>query len=251
MGLSHSPRIVTDGLVFCVDAANPRSYPGAGTTLSDLSHNPTNLTLYNGLSYSDEGNGSLLFDGTDDYASGSINNTTTTFPSVSGGFTISFWLNQVTELRDPFIFRLVDTGGNTIFNVSTRPEPAGYVGCRSENTVGGVLFQSEGGPGSSWPVGEWYHCTFVYRGTTSANDLDWYFNGVETLAFGWNYRYRFHMTSPTYRTNDGGPITMGYNPNGNPTDWLNSYIANLQLYNRTLTDDETKQNYNATRWRFQ
>ena len=36
MGLTHSPRIVTDGLVFCVDAANARSYPGTGTTLTDL-----------------------------------------------------------------------------------------------------------------------------------------------------------------------------------------------------------------------
>ena len=83
MGTSYNPRIVTNGLVLCLDAANKRSYPGAGTTWTDLSHNPTNLTLYNGLSYSDEGNGSLLFDGTDDYASGSINNTTTTLPSGS------------------------------------------------------------------------------------------------------------------------------------------------------------------------
>ena len=35
MGLTHSPRIVTDGLVFCVDPANARSYPGTGTTLTD------------------------------------------------------------------------------------------------------------------------------------------------------------------------------------------------------------------------
>ena len=59
------------------------------------------------------------------------------------------------------------------------------------------------------------------------------------------------MTSPTYLTNDGGPITMGYNPNGNPNDWLNSYIANLQIYNRTLTDDEIRQNYLATKGRYQ
>ena len=37
MGLSHSPRIVTDGLVFCVDAGDKMSYPGAGTTWTDLS----------------------------------------------------------------------------------------------------------------------------------------------------------------------------------------------------------------------
>jgi hypothetical protein len=28
MGLGHSPRILTDGLIFYLDAANPRSYAG-------------------------------------------------------------------------------------------------------------------------------------------------------------------------------------------------------------------------------
>ena len=41
MGTSYSPNIVKDGLVFQVDAANPRSYPGSGTTYSNLK----NLTL--------------------------------------------------------------------------------------------------------------------------------------------------------------------------------------------------------------
>ena len=47
MGLSHSPRIVTDGLVLCLDAANKRSYPGAGTTWTDLTANKNNGTLTN------------------------------------------------------------------------------------------------------------------------------------------------------------------------------------------------------------
>ena len=47
MGLSHSPRIVTDGLVLCLDAANKRSYPGAGTTWTDLSSSKANGTLVN------------------------------------------------------------------------------------------------------------------------------------------------------------------------------------------------------------
>jgi len=36
MSLNHSPSIVTDGLVLCLDAANQRSYPKSGTTWSDL-----------------------------------------------------------------------------------------------------------------------------------------------------------------------------------------------------------------------
>ena len=37
MALTHSPRIVTDNLILCVDAANPKSYSGSGTTWKDLS----------------------------------------------------------------------------------------------------------------------------------------------------------------------------------------------------------------------
>lgn len=35
MSLAHSPRIITDGLVFCVDAADKKSYIGSGSTWTD------------------------------------------------------------------------------------------------------------------------------------------------------------------------------------------------------------------------
>ena len=67
MGLSHSPRIVTNGLVLCVDAANPRSYPGAGTAWTDLSKQGNNGTLTNGPTFDSANGGSILLDGSDDY----------------------------------------------------------------------------------------------------------------------------------------------------------------------------------------
>ena len=36
MAINAGPKIVEDGLVFCVDAANRRSYPRAGTVWTDL-----------------------------------------------------------------------------------------------------------------------------------------------------------------------------------------------------------------------
>jgi hypothetical protein len=39
MGLGHSPRINSDGLIFYIDAANTRCYAGTGFTISDLSAN--------------------------------------------------------------------------------------------------------------------------------------------------------------------------------------------------------------------
>jgi hypothetical protein len=41
MGISYNPRIITDGLVLCLDAANRKSYPGSGTTWFDLSGIPS------------------------------------------------------------------------------------------------------------------------------------------------------------------------------------------------------------------
>jgi len=59
--------IVTDGLVFAVDAANYESYPGSGTTWSDLSGNGNDGTLINGPTFDSENAGGLTFDMTNDY----------------------------------------------------------------------------------------------------------------------------------------------------------------------------------------
>lgn len=70
MSLGHGASIVRDGLVLHLDAANPKSYPGSGTTWYDLSGNSNHFTLINSPAFS----GSYFgFDGVDDYAR-SINN---------------------------------------------------------------------------------------------------------------------------------------------------------------------------------
>jgi hypothetical protein len=67
MSLSHSPLIVRDGLVLCLDAANPRSYPKSGTTWSDLA-GANNGTLTNMTdNFNQDDKGSLSFDGSNEY----------------------------------------------------------------------------------------------------------------------------------------------------------------------------------------
>ena len=68
MALSHSPSIITDSLILCLDAANTKSYPGSGTVWTDLSGNGNNVTLTNGPTYSSVDGRSIVFDGTNDYA---------------------------------------------------------------------------------------------------------------------------------------------------------------------------------------
>jgi hypothetical protein len=59
--------IVQSGLVLNLDAGVSSSYPGSGTTWTDLSGNGNTGTLTNGPTYNSANGGSLVFDGVDDY----------------------------------------------------------------------------------------------------------------------------------------------------------------------------------------
>jgi hypothetical protein len=69
MAFNYSPKIITDGLVLYLDAANTRSYPTNGTIWSDLSRNNNNGTLINGPTFNSANGGSIVFDGVDDRVS--------------------------------------------------------------------------------------------------------------------------------------------------------------------------------------
>jgi len=66
MGFYRGPNIVTDGLVFAVDAGSERSYPGSGTTTTNII-NGASGTLTNGVGYVSNNGGAFDFDGTDDF----------------------------------------------------------------------------------------------------------------------------------------------------------------------------------------
>ena len=66
MGTVYNTNVVTDGLVACWDAGNRKSYPGAGTTWTDVAGG-NNGTVENDASFDSDNMGSLDFDGTDAY----------------------------------------------------------------------------------------------------------------------------------------------------------------------------------------
>jgi hypothetical protein len=67
MTIGYGPRLVTDNLVLCLDAADRNSYLGSGTTWTNLISGGSNGTLLNGVGYSSSNGGSLVFDGINDY----------------------------------------------------------------------------------------------------------------------------------------------------------------------------------------
>ena len=101
MGVTYNPKIVTDGLVLALDAANVKSYPGSGTTWTDMSGNGNNVTLTNGPTFSSDNGGSIVFDGVNDTA-------TLSNPSTLSNYTLSLWINIISYSGERQLFSRVD-----------------------------------------------------------------------------------------------------------------------------------------------
>jgi hypothetical protein len=121
MAFHYSPKLVTDGLVLALDAANPKSYPGTGTTWYDLSGNGDNFTLDgSGITHNSEGYFTLADGGA------SKNGTITTATSC----TLVFWL-KTTDTQALFWATNGGSGsylgayrsGNKFYNSSTYGTP--------------------------------------------------------------------------------------------------------------------------------
>lgn len=102
MGLFHSPKVITDSLILCVDAGNIKSYPGTGTTISDITGNLNNGTLINGTNYLNESGGVINFDGTDDHIS---------FPNFNYNFSNGFTYFSFVKIDSMKVWaRFIDFG---------------------------------------------------------------------------------------------------------------------------------------------
>jgi len=233
MGISYNPRIVTDGLVLALDAANPKSYPGSGTTWTDISGRSNTGTLTNGPTYSAANGGSIVFDGVDDYASIS-NNSLLSFGTNS--FTINLWIRRITTNSfNPIIttYNNYSSGYSTYF----------YAGIYNASNVyeTGFTILTSGGNHittlNSIPItnNEWINVSV----TRSGDNITLYRNGS------------FYSTASS-QGNDwsgtGRPTLMG----GGVTSAtpLNGNIAQVSIYNRALSAAEVSQNFNALRSRF-
>jgi hypothetical protein len=212
MSLAHSPSLVLPGLVLCLDAANPKSYPGSGTIWTDLSGNGNNGTLVNGVGYSGSNLGSLSFDGVDDY----INAGT---PSISvGKITVNAWM-RITS--GSLLQHIVDSASNS-WHLAILNDNGPYF------WNGSTYHQSA----PALTVGQWYMLTGV-QGTT----LDIYINGVLGQSIA---------TNANVTTNN---VNLGrYQSASRP---FVGNIAQVSIYNRALSAQEIQQNFNALRSRFQ
>jgi hypothetical protein len=217
MGLGHSPSIVRDGLVLYLDAANPKSYPGSGTSVTDLSFLGNGGTLVNGTTYSSAEGGSFVFDGVNDAIN--CNN-----PGLPQTFTVSSWVkctnvaasNNIVSKNGPYFMRIVNSVVR--FNVLT--------------SIGSWLFQN----GTTTLINNvWYNLVMVYDGV--------FFKGY----------INSNIEFSTVKTGDiqsNSALYIGYTPAGGEQAGFNGNIAQVSIYHRALTVEEIKQNFNATRGRY-
>jgi hypothetical protein len=230
MSFNHSPKIVTDGLVLCLDAKDLKSYSGSGTTWNDRSGNGNNGTLVNGVSAI---GGSMVFDGTNKYVSIANNNTL----QIIGDQTIEYFYTPTNIGARRNVYNKAYAGEGTITH-----EPNGnlnyYYGTHGGN---GAPYQGFGTAGT--PVAltnNTYHIVLVrdlIQRREGNKFLYWYINGVlnnRSLAV---YDSAVAGNSPVL-------LGAGYTTNAH------GRLHSLRLYNKALSPAEILQNYNATKSRF-
>ena len=218
MGLGHSPSIVMDGLVFSIDAGNSRSYSGSGLTVNGLVG--INGSLVNGVGYTATNNGSFTFNGG---AGHYINLPNDNFIYGASPRTVMSWS------------KITSNDGSTHASFGygrDASNQAFFIGVYGLNPFCGAWANDLTAGNTTISLDTWFHTTCVYDGTTAYL----YVAGILTTyaTKGWN----------TVSNNAfiGRQVDTGQYWFGN--------VAQVHLYNRALSAQEIKQNYNATKKRY-
>lgn len=225
-GFANNAPIVTDGLVFYVDAGNSKSYPGSGTTWTDLIGGEQN-TLINTPTYSSLNGGYIELDGANEYIDTSFN-ATSYFP-----LTICAWVN------------IDDTTGVQII-VDQSSGSAG-LGLRTNNAAiesfwrNGSVINLETII-SSYSADSWIYVCVVY----DTNSMVGYMNGAVQNSYG---SANINLTSANRGIDNTNGLHIG-NQNDQINNHIDAKIAQVKIYNKALTADEITQNYNALKNRF-
>jgi hypothetical protein len=227
-----SNKIVTDGLVLYLDAANPKSFISGNVVWNDLSTYINNGIIYNAPTFTSSNNGILLFDGTNEF----VDFGTTPTNTIRGGtqFTISYWVKKVASDKDIIIGP---------WNHSVRQ--GFFLEWFTDNNI--YFGNSAGGTNNNiasltWTNG-WYQIVGVFDGSqaTNATKGKIYVNGqlLNQSASGLN---------TTVVTTTLTKFYVGFVENYSV--YSNAYISTVLLYNRALSATEVLQNYNITKKRY-
>ena len=243
MAVAGGPNIVEDGLVLALDAANVKSYPGSGTTFTDLSGNGNNATLQNGTSYSSDNGGTLVYDGVDDRIAIQNSTSLSSFSSISFNFWARFYnLDYVNSTGTLYNFL---RKGNVDTAATDPPTPhyGFWASYENRNNNGRFSYFAFGNEDGGYNGGGNTLSTIFY----TFNNNQWYNISVTLDA---SELAKVYVNGEL----EGSRQLSGVNLNTSAEmitvfqDPVDYPIA--QIYNRALTAQEVEQNYNATKARF-
>jgi hypothetical protein len=229
MGTKYNPRVVTNGLVYYIDAANPRSYSGSGNTAYELRSSGIGGTLVNGTGFGTTNNGYFIFDGANDY----IQVPVSYIPS-GNEVSVCLW-NFGTTAQTSSVFSAFSADESRTINIHLPWNDnvvywdAGFSAGTYDRINTATLTNTQ------WQG--WHYWAFIKNATTGVMEL--YLDGVLNVSGTSKTRTmpspsqafigRFQISSPLYHV---GRVSL------------------LHLYNRALTAQEVLQNYNATKKRY-
>jgi hypothetical protein len=214
-------KIVTDGLVLAVDAADKNSYPGSGTTWRDMSGNNITGSLINSPAFNTSNGGNFGFIA-DDYIimqENSALNTQT--PSVE------VWIKTNATNQNGFWFEKGQVNTQySLFQEDTRI--VWRQSDRSQSTTTATYLNTT----------DWAQVV----GTYTSGDRKTYINGI--------LRTSDTQTGVVATNTNGMSIGVYGGFNGGRGYFYNGNLAIVRVYNRALSASEILQNYNAQKSRF-
>ena len=223
MALAHGvASIVTDGLVFALDAGNTKSYPGSGSTWTDTVGGNTG-TLTNGPTHSSNNGGYFEFPNSNSYIQ--LSNPVLTTPT---SFSVEVWV------------RVTDTSASYSRFLSNRDAHTDGVEAGFESTNKWYL-QINGGvanfASATVNQDQWYHVVWNYDGSLGKIFADGVL--IKTVSFG----------SQTINTTTASTIGAVSHQTSSVQNTFE--IGALRVYNnKALTATEVLQNYNAHKTRY-
>ena len=218
MSTRYNPSIILDKLTLCYDAGNIKSYPGSGTTWTDISGKSNNGTLTNGPTFDSGNKGSFGFDGSNDYVS--ISNA-----ALSKNCSILFWFkdNNPGNWDDIFTFQ---TG---VDGTASRLEKSGS-----------VAYQYD------WYRGGFVSATALFNHTGTKYDfISLVFDDTNATCY-----QNAVQTAQTASSDFGSASDIHLSKRLNMNALWSGNIAQFSIYNKPLTALEVKQNYDALKWRY-
>jgi hypothetical protein len=202
-----------------IDAGNPSSYSGSGTTVTDLV-GTQNGTLINGVSYSSLDGGAFVFDGVNDYITFGIN----TLVQPTAARTMSLWCKFNSS---GCLF------SDANFNTSLNGVDVWYDGAQWKTEIANNIARQYNNQTLN-PIGTWYYYTMSFNGLI----YKVYRNGVLINSL-------IQTITPT---NGVRPTIIG---NGNDYNYpFSGKVSQMKIYNTQLSDAEVLTDFNEFKSRY-